>query len=714
METGKNILNIKQKNVQFNSNTPLIQITQTADKVNLSIDRNFLLSASTFDITNTILTALSPLFIQKSFGVTQPVVDKKIASFKHIAFFIEHMPHYTGGRYSIFHQAVLLSQYTKVTVVTNENPPFKDDFKDYIGENFSLVKSANYLSDTDTTNFDLIIGCPMKSGQFAFHYAKKFSLPLYMILFESPNWIQKFRDGDDSNYEFWSGYKKCLFGADKIMVPSHESKKHLIEWMESDGRSIGINLQKEIHVVYPCLNQFIADKVKHRTISIKHRDSKFHVVYISRMTPFKTLIPLLKKFNDDGYIFHIIGKVWPDELKVLEQNKQVVVHGKISDVEKFKIIAEADAMVFPSQFEGFGMPPMEALYFNVPVIAYDLPVLREIYKDNIEFVPVGDVHKLIQAVKRTCQEGVEVKQNEWIKGDGAFSLVKNCARTLMDVCEIPKITVGIIVYNGEDYIEYAIKSIYNVVSQIIIVDGRVKMYDDGSLPESGDSTIPIIKRLLAQDVVNKIELVETKKIWKDKIEKQNEIAKRVTGTYYVKVDHDEIWKPETLIDVIKMMENDKRIGVVKMPFIHFWLNFNTIAKDAGGKWSTKHPRVWRWKKGFYHVKSFNYFQDLVHDYCKVGTPFVRESEYDGDAIYHFGYVRNLKTLQEKISYYKNRGIETFVVDTVSNWKEGMKTQPTQKVNSWADNFTGTLPEIMKQHPFFKIKDVRKIKINKGV
>ncbi len=709
MLTGKNIVNIRNKTVH--TNTPAIQITQTPEKVNLIIDKQFLLKSSTFDITNSLLTALSPLFIEKSFNkMTEKIIETGVnsKSFKHIAFFIEHMPHYTGGRYSIFHQAVLLSHYTKVTVVTNDNPPFRDDFKEYYNDNFQIIKSPNYLSDDEKSRFDLIIGCPVKGGQFAFHYAKKFLVPLYMIVFESPNWIQKFRDGSDSSYEFWDGYKKCLFGADKIMVPSNESKKYLIEWLESDGRTIGINLQKDICVVYPCINQIIADKIKHRHINIKHRDGKFHVVYVSRMTPFKTLIPLLKNFGDSQYYkFHIIGKVWPDELKVLEKFGNVEIHGKISDVEKFKIIAQSDVMVFPSHFEGFGMPPMEALYFNVPVIAYDLPVLREIYQDNIEYVPVGDVHKLIQVVKQKCEEVDVMNQIDWINGAGSFSLVRNCAEKLLDVCEIPKITAGIMIYNGEDYIEYAIKSIYNVVSQIIIVDGRVDKYGQIKDFESTDSTLPIIEKVKAEiDQVNKIQIIHAKKLWKDKIEKQNEIAKRVTGNYYVKVDHDEIWKSETLIDVINLMEKNKSIVVVKMPFLHFWLNFQTIAKDAGGKWSTKHPRVWRWKKGYIHMNSFNYFQDITRDCVKVGTPFVKEVEYEGDVVYHFGYVRNLKTLQEKISYYKNRGIETFVKDTVTNWKDGMPTQPTQKVNSWSEKFIGELPKVLNNHPFLKLTDIR--------
>jgi len=85
-------------------------------------------------------------------------------------------------------------------------------------------------------------------------------------------------------------------------------------------------------------------------------------------------------------------------------------------------------------------------------------------------------------------------------------------------------------------------------------------------------------------------------------------------------------------------------------------------------------------------------------------------EYKGDRIYHTGYLRKLNVLQEKIRYYKNRGIEKYVVDTVTGWKDGKSpTQPTQHVDSHSIPFEGVLPEILEQHPYRFIKDMREVK-----
>jgi len=709
--TGKLILNQQQHKVDsknISSDTPSFKIAHTETEVNITISKSFIDKSTSHEITSAILISLSPLLMNKNKTITQPTYNT-LKSFKHIAFFIEHMPHYTGGRYSIFHQAVLLSQYTKVTVVTNDKPPFYNDFKDYYNDNFEIITTPTYLGDNSDNKFDLIVGCPVTGGLHATEYAKRYMLPLYLIIFETPNWIQTMRDGVDASNEFWASYKGCLFQADKIITISQESKKHLIEWMKDDERVWKLNPDKDVYVIYPCINQIVADKV------LSNHDlatnNKYNVVYISRMTPFKTLIPVLKKFSNDKYHFDIIGKIWKDELDYINKldNVSITTHGKISDEEKFRIIAKASVLVFPTTFEGFGMPPMEALYCGVPVIAYELPVLKEVYKNSIQYVESGNVSKFIQAIKQICEGNQSMEQIDWVSNGGSFSLIGNATNSLLSVFKIPKISAGIIVYNGADYLEYAVKSIYSVVNQIIIVEGAVKGY--AIKPNSTDETIKIVEKLKQFDVLNKIEFVQSKKgkFWNDKIEMQNEIAKRVTGDYYVKVDHDEIWKPETLVDVINMMENNKQISIVRMPFNHFWLNFKTVAKDAGGKWSTQHPRVWRWNTGFRHLKSFNFFNNLNKDGQKVGEPYVTEHPYVGDCIYHFGYVRKIDTLQNKIKYYKNRGIETFVTDTVSGWQKGMPTQPTQKVKSWDEPFGGVLPRVLSDHPYKEFEDIRQLK-----
>ncbi|HUP41606.1 MAG TPA: glycosyltransferase family 1 protein, partial [Thermoanaerobaculia bacterium] len=58
----------------------------------------------------------------------------------------------------------------------------------------------------------------------------------------------------------------------------------------------------------------------------------------------------------------------------------------------------ARLFVFPSRYEGFGLPVLEALAAGVPVVASDLPVLRELAGDAVLYAPPTDVEEWVRQV----------------------------------------------------------------------------------------------------------------------------------------------------------------------------------------------------------------------------------------------------------------------------------------------------------------------------
>lgn len=67
--------------------------------------------------------------------------------------------------------------------------------------------------------------------------------------------------------------------------------------------------------------------------------------------------------------------------KIEELKDNVIFTGRISDDELKAIYAKSKLLVQPSLYEGFGMPPMEALTLGTNVLISDIPVFKEIYKD---------------------------------------------------------------------------------------------------------------------------------------------------------------------------------------------------------------------------------------------------------------------------------------------------------------------------------------------
>ena len=75
----------------------------------------------------------------------------------------------------------------------------------------------------------------------------------------------------------------------------------------------------------------------------------------------------------------------------------VVLTGEVSDDDLAAIYTAARALVFPSDDEGFGLPPVEALACGTPVVACDIPALRDVLGDRATFVATDDIAGLLDA-----------------------------------------------------------------------------------------------------------------------------------------------------------------------------------------------------------------------------------------------------------------------------------------------------------------------------
>jgi glycosyltransferase involved in cell wall biosynthesis len=74
----------------------------------------------------------------------------------------------------------------------------------------------------------------------------------------------------------------------------------------------------------------------------------------------------------------------------LPTTEGVIVAGRLSDAEVATLYRSAVALVFPSLYEGFGIPPLEAMSNDCPVIASDIPSVREVCGDAAEYFSPSD------------------------------------------------------------------------------------------------------------------------------------------------------------------------------------------------------------------------------------------------------------------------------------------------------------------------------------
>jgi glycosyltransferase involved in cell wall biosynthesis len=82
-------------------------------------------------------------------------------------------------------------------------------------------------------------------------------------------------------------------------------------------------------------------------------------------------------------------KAWAHELP------DVTLTGQVSDDDLAAIYTGARSLVIASDDEGFGLPTVEALACGTPVVACDVPALREHFADKVTFVDSGDLSGLL-------------------------------------------------------------------------------------------------------------------------------------------------------------------------------------------------------------------------------------------------------------------------------------------------------------------------------
>jgi len=84
--------------------------------------------------------------------------------------------------------------------------------------------------------------------------------------------------------------------------------------------------------------------------------------------------------------------------------RRVVRLGYLGEDERRSLLSGAVALAYPSLYEGFGFPPLEAMASGVPVVATTAGSLPEVLGDAAELVPPGDAGALAGALARVIKD----------------------------------------------------------------------------------------------------------------------------------------------------------------------------------------------------------------------------------------------------------------------------------------------------------------------
>jgi glycosyltransferase involved in cell wall biosynthesis len=138
------------------------------------------------------------------------------------------------------------------------------------------------------------------------------------------------------------------------------------------------------------------------------------LLHVGACTPRKNVELLLQVFaaarkSVSGLELVQVGGPWTEAQRsyIERQNLAPFIQQRrgLSRVELASLYADATAVVVSSLAEGFGLPVIEALACGAPVIASDIPVLREVGFEGVRFCSLTEVSEWTRAIEDLCASG---------------------------------------------------------------------------------------------------------------------------------------------------------------------------------------------------------------------------------------------------------------------------------------------------------------------
>lgn len=221
--------------------------------------------------------------------------------------------------------------------------------------------------------------------------------------------------------------------AKKIIAVSKTTKKDLMKFYDLD--------EQKIEVIY---NGFEKTHIKEEIIDIPIEHKKY-LLYVGTIQPRKNINILINAFNQfkkkyPDFKLVITGKKgWLyddiyDEVERLGINNDVILTGYIKENQLVYLYKNAFCFILPSLYEGFGIPILEAMSFNCPVISSFNASLPEIGADACLYFDPNNISDLLEKMKM-IKENNSLKQELIKKGKERIKLFSwnSCAERTLEL-----------------------------------------------------------------------------------------------------------------------------------------------------------------------------------------------------------------------------------------------------------------------------------------
>ena len=233
-----------------------------------------------------------------------------------------------------------------------------------------------------------------------------------------------------------SWYSRTYYWYYRFMTPlAVKTSQHILtvsEFSKSEILGFYSFLKAEkISVVYNAIDRQL---FKPQTSDITPQTSVPFVLCVSSIDPRKNFVRLIEACQGlTGAKLYIVGKynrvfsqtsaltpqtsdISPQPSDISPQPSNIQFLGRVSDDELVRLYNQAACFVFPSLYEGFGLPPLEAMACGCPVLVSDIPVEREVCGDAAQYFNPLDPTNILHTITQYLNNADVIKEKMRQKG----------------------------------------------------------------------------------------------------------------------------------------------------------------------------------------------------------------------------------------------------------------------------------------------------------
>ena len=229
----------------------------------------------------------------------------------------------------------------------------------------------------------------------------KVILNIYDLVFEKYIETMESKNRESFKRSFYKSIKR----ADQIITISESSKNELVEILKVP--------ENKIHIVQPGIDFQKFNKKNSeitKSVILKYSLPEDYILYLGTLEPRKNISSIIRAYgslrNSDkiteklviagkkGWLFSEIF----DLIKSLDLENEVILTDYVAEFDKPAIYQNAKLFVFPSLYEGFGMPILEAMAAGIPVITSNTSAMPEVAGDAAILVNPLSIEEISEAM----------------------------------------------------------------------------------------------------------------------------------------------------------------------------------------------------------------------------------------------------------------------------------------------------------------------------